>query len=414
MAALGLAADTAAATGAEEPRRPWWREALELPEDVVNVFAWPVKKGVLFAERVQLQEWVLDALYFDEARTKGWFPNFSFGGEIQSALGVRVFDNDVRGGGEELSVATLFATNDFEEKRVEFRGHLPAFTGPATWLTIEAAFQEDNDEDFFVRTLPDGSLRFGSATGRDDDTTYELDRFLGRFEAGWRASKRLRLGARFQPIYGDVEAGGGAEPPIPREIDGFGGPVVLLGGESFASWDARDSDVRPRRGWFAGVEGGAWAGTRGETTTGRNYRYARYRVDVRRHQPTFRRDRSVVIRAVLDRMETLDGGAVPFWELPTLDEDHALRAFERNRFQDEGAILFNVEYRYPIWDLWDAYLFVDEGQVFRHYSDVRFEGFEWAGGAGILFFSEKSLLMRVQYAVGDEDQLFRIDLGQAF
>lgn len=394
--------------------RSWWRQALELPEEAMDVFAWPLKRGVIWAERVNLPERIFDVLYFNDERTAGWFPNFSFGGEIQSAAGFRLFHDDLWGHAEEISLATLFAIDDLEEERVEFRFFVPSVAGSRAHVLAHVFYSEDNDEDFFVRFRPDGSFGLGAETGEDDDTTFELDLVRSRFEGGFRPNANLDLGLAFQPIFGDVEEGGGAEPPIPRFIDGFGGPTVLLGGGPYFEWDVRDNAVRPRSGWFARADGGAWADVRGETTSGRDYRYARYRIDLRRYQPTFRRDRVIVVRAFLDRVDTFDEGAAPFWDLPRLDEDRALRGFERNRFRDKGALLFNAEYRYPIWDTWDGYLFWDEGQVFRNFSDVDSSRFEWSAGAGILFLSEKKFLMRIQFATSEEDQLFRLDLERSF
>jgi outer membrane protein assembly factor BamA len=393
--------------------RPWWREAAELPEDALDVMVWPLKKGVIWAEDVNLPDRVLDTLYFDEQRTAGWFPNFSFGGEIQSALGIRLFHRNLLGGGERIDFATLAATNDLEERRVSLSFNDPSISGSRWWTAAEIDYVADNDEDFFVRQTADGRLHIGADTGPHDDTTYALDRVRSRFELGLQALPGLRIGAALRPLYGNVETGGGAEIPIPRAVDGFGGPVVLLGGESLVEYDGRDSSLRPHSGWYTRAAGGAWTGVEGETTNGRDYRYARYTVDLRRHQPTFRSDRSIVLRAVLDRVETLDG-AVPFWELPTLDEDHALRGFPRNRFRERGSLLFNAEYRYPIWDTWDGFVFADEGQVFHRYSDVSIGGFEWSAGGGVLVFTETSFVLRLQYAVSEEENLFRFDLSQAF
>ncbi|MGH7821124.1 MAG: hypothetical protein ACREQ9_15270 [Candidatus Binatia bacterium] len=176
----------------------------------------------------------------------------------------------------------------------------------------------------------------------------------------------------------------------------------------------RDTVVQSRRGWYARAEGGFWEGVEGRTTLGDEYRYARYRGEIRRHQPTFHRDRSILLRAMLDRVEPIDGGAIPFWDLPLLDQDGGLRAFSRNRFRDRGALLVNVEYAYPIWDTWDAFLFLDEGQVFRDYADVRLRRFEWSAGAGVRLYSRRGLLLRLQYAIGDEEQNLRFGFEQEF
>ncbi|MGH7898836.1 MAG: BamA/TamA family outer membrane protein, partial [Candidatus Binatia bacterium] len=247
-----------------------------------------------------------------------------------------------------------------------------------------------------------------------DDTTYELDVVRGRVQAEVHPGSGLMIGAAFRPLVGDVEVGRGAEPPIPETIDGFGGPIVIMGGGPVVEWDGRDDKVRPRWGPYLRAEGGLWKSTEGEAADGGDFEYARYTVEIEQHLPTFRPNRTIAIQAMLDRVEPRGGGAVPFWDLPALDEDHLLRGFKRNRFRDEGAVLFNVEYRWPIWDLWDGYLFLDEGQVFGDWADVDLERFEWSAGAGVRFYSSKSFLLRVQLAFSEEETKFRFGLSQEF
>ena len=55
--------------------------------------------------------------------------------------------------------------------------------------------------------------------------------------------------------------------------------------------------------------------------------------------------------------------------------------------------MFNVEYRYPIWDTWNAFLFWDEGQVFDHYKAIE--------GAGKITISTRVVEGQVHVAIRD-------------
>ena len=399
---------------------PWWRRALALPERSTDLLAWPIKKTVIWAEDVNLPERVVDVLYFNDERTAGWFPNLDLGGEIGTAAGVRLFHNDLLGGGEEVFASVLLSFQTFqrdaglEEGQVRAGALFPEVGGGPFHLRAQVLASKDEDEDFFVRPAADGTLLVGSETRESDQTTYASERLLGRFEVSVRPFRATAVGLSFRPRYGEVRDGEGREPSIPTAVEGFGGPTTLVGGGPLLRIDGRDSDVRPRRGWFLETEGGYWESIDGRATSGEEYRYARYTVEAQRIQPTFRPDRVLFFRMFLDRVERVEGAAVPFWDLPALDEDHDLRAFTRNRFRDDGALLVNVEYRWPIWDTWDAFVFFDEGQVFHEYRDIEPEAFEWSGGIGARFYSAQGFLFRVHFATGEEQQKFRIGLQQEF
>lgn len=386
------------------------RRALGAPDALLNLLSDPLEKGVNWAERVNLPERLNDVLYFNEARTAGWFPNVSVGGQIEDGLGFQVFHNSLFDSEEEILLSTLFSVSDPDQRSIDFRYFDPQIGDSKLRVRAEVAYLDDADNEFFLTVAPDGSAGVGT---RDDGFGVALATVRGDFEFAGEVRPHLRVGLAFQPIYGDAAEGKGDEPPIPPDVDGFGGPTVLLGGGPFFEWDSRDSRVRPRSGWYALVHGGYWAAVEGETMLGEPYRYARYGFDVRRYQPTFRYDRTLVLRAFLDRVETVDG-AIPFWVLPKLDEDRFLRGFERNRFVATGVLLFNAEYRYPIWDTWDAFVFADYGQAFDEYRDLDIGDFEWSAGVGVNFLTGSGFLMQLRVAVSEEDIRLRINLLEPF
>ena len=63
-----------------------------------------------------------------------------------------------------------------------------------------------------------------------------------------------------------------------------------------------------------------------------------------------------------------------------------------------GALLLSAEYRYPIWDTWNAYLFWDEGQIFDEYGDIETDGFRTSYGAGISLRTEQAFLIGLSLA----------------
>lgn len=389
------------------------RRVLEAPEYVLDAIAWPLQRAVNWAERTDLPERITDALYFNEERTAGWLPNVSFGGEIESGVGFKLFHHSLYGAGEEIDLSTLFSAVDADERQIGVRFFDPAVRGTPVTLLADVFYSDDQDDEFFVRTAPDDSVLIGRDVSEDDEVEVALRTVHVRLRSAWQLQPSTEIGLGFEPIFGETGVGEGETRAIPAGLEGFDDSIVLVGGGPYFEWDARNSPVRPHWGWYARISTGLWSAVDGETADDDDFRYARYQIDLRRYQPTFRHDPSIVLRAFLDRVETVDG-AVPFWELPALDEDNSLRGFERNRFRDRGALLFNVEYRYPIWETWDAFLFLDEGQVFAEYSDIEADAFEWSAGGGVQFLTASSFLFQIRVATSDEDTRFKIDLTRAF
>jgi hypothetical protein len=51
--------------------RPLWREALALPSDALLLLAWPLEKGLMWAEGVHLDDRLEDFVLFPIRRAKG-------------------------------------------------------------------------------------------------------------------------------------------------------------------------------------------------------------------------------------------------------------------------------------------------------------------------------------------------------
>ena len=81
-----------------------------------------------------------------------------------------------------------------------------------------------------------------------------------------------------------------------------------------------------------------------------------------------------------------------------------MRGYRRGSFRGEGSLLFSAEYRYPVWDTWNAFLFWDEGQVFDRYGDLDPGGFEHSYGAGISVRTERAFLFGLRIARSDEEE----------
>jgi outer membrane translocation and assembly module TamA len=135
------------------------------------------------------------------------------------------------------------------------------------------------------------------------------------------------------------------------------------------------------------------------------FRYGRYVAEVRQYLPLglFPDSRRLLLRARLEQTEPLfDGEDVPFYQRPSLGGQNLVRGFRYNRFQDDGSLVLNAEYRYPIWSNFDALLFVDAGQVFPKLRRVAVERFHWSYGGGLHMLNQSGLSFRFEVAGSTE------------
>jgi outer membrane protein assembly factor BamA len=392
---------------AHEIRERYFRSRQRVPSKVLSApkyllfpIKYPTKKALIWAERVDLQNRVMDLFYFNDERTAGWFPNFSFGGKTAAAVGASIFHNDAWKEGKEFRLSFLYG--DTDEWAMDGLARSPRFITDRLTGSLIVRAVEGKEEDFYFNVARG---RTGNETSEEDRTTYDIDKAGLELDLAYELGDVSEAAVSFGFDFVDVEEGADKSvPPIPTNIEGaYGDEHYYVGGKLRLLCDTRDSDYRATRGWFVDLQTGMRWNIKGADGEGRDLSHYHWSIDLHRYLHLFSVFRSVVLRAKMAKTEPFasEDGA-PFYFQPALDEDKALRGFERGRWRDRGALLFNVEYRYPIWDTWDGVVFLDEGQVFRQYEEIGLDGFKWSAGAGARFSGKNGFLFRLQAAWSEE------------
>ena len=164
-----------------------------------------------------------------------------------------------------------------------------------------------------------------------------------------------------------------------------------------ATYDSRDSQFRPSTGWLFDT---TFSYT--NQVNGDEFEYIGYTAEIQRYFSLFRGNRVLLLRAYLAKLDSVNDRSIPFYELNILDRNHGLRGYQRGRWSDEGALLFNAEWRYPVWAQTEGAVFVDAGQVFNDYRDLNTRTFRVSIGTGFRFVTKENFAFRVQVA-GSED-----------
>ena len=418
---------------------------LSLPRLLWTGLVYPLGAFTIYAEGEELPRRTME-LFTNEAGTFGLFPQVQLGGETGTGGGLRTFHSDLFGRGKMFEAVYVYAGDSRQTWAGLYRD--PNIAGSAFYwnagvamlqtrhrnATINSAVRHDQNRRFEIEQGDVESV-LGWRSGSGELEEYR-DNFYLETRLGW-ASRDL---SEDTPGAGPVEHAGSTEranllPGFLREPLTFAtiglrlayddrdykrparelshplnyvlpGRVLQQQGELYYSF--RDI-AYPERGGLVEIEA--------DFATGSDQvRFWRLGAQVQRFFTLFYRNRILALRVQLDRAHRIgDDHLVPYSDMPTLGGSQRLRGFRRGSLRGEGALLLSAEYRYPIWDTWNAYLFWDEGQVFDQYDQLERGRFRTSYGGGVSLRTERAFLigLRVGHSA-QEDALVGFSLEQEF
>lgn len=322
----------------------------------------------------------------------GILPIVEVGGPAGVLGGLALYDNTFLGTEHSARIEGLYGGPDTFEGEASY--DIPSPLGPGTHLGLRANFSSDPESEFF--------LGGNDSEETLDETFFDRNQLDVTARLGFAPSEE-GLRGQFSALYEHIETGpgDGAEGARFRQADLAGrGTVNLLTSRLSLGLDRTSGAPRTAHGTEVLL--------RLDYTQDLNadrFRYGRYVAEVRQYLPVglFPDSRRLLVRARLEQAEPLfDGEDVPFYQRPSLGGQNLVRGFQYNRFQDDGSLVLNAEYRYPIWSNFDALLFVDAGQVFPKLRRVAFDRFHWSYGGGLHMLNQSGLSFRFEVAGSTE------------
>lgn len=396
-------------TDVYETRR---NHVLAFPKYVWDALVFPIGKFTIWLERKEIPQRVIEMFTFEDIFEL--YPSATLGGETGTAGGISLLYLDLFGRGKGIS--TSFIANPSNYSGLVGYEDPGIGGGPWYWnVSLEALKTGNEDATINGELRGTGSLlehqqrdarltlgrrtNYGVTEGYEPDALVELrvshgfrkfasgDLHPGNFPGLNRAINLYSVGAAaafddrdFKPPAAAISL------PLNYQLPGR---VLLFADDRYYSF--RDTAF-PEQGGLARVEADYATGSD-------DVRYFRYSAELQRFFTLFFRNRILGVRARLDRTHALgEGSIVPYSDMPALGGGDRLRGYRRGFFRGAGSLLLSAEYRYPIWDTWNALLFWEEGQVFDRYGDIEPGGFEYSCGAGISVRTERSFLFGVRIA----------------
>lgn len=415
---------------------------LSLPRILWDVVVYPVERFTIYSEQTHLRRRLSD-LFTNDAGTFGLRPQIQLGGETGTGGGFGTFV--VPTPGAQIHLSGIYSGG---------RGQRATLNASDRSFGNSGRFYLHIDGDFL--NTHHREARINGAVRNDPVRAFAIRRGDGALRLGWRrhagrlepVSRNVYLegmvGYAYRHFWERSAVGGPLTDPgstaAARLLPGFdrpmqyarvGGRLILdsrdytapftqpphdlygyYPGESHLFDDGvyrpyRDTSY-PERGGLLVLETEVASGSGGVG-------YVKSVVEAQGFLTLWAKERVLAIRGRLEKLHPVGSRIVPFSDFDTLGGSEDLRGYRRGYFRGLGTLTFNIEYRYPIWDSWNAYLFWDEGQVFDGFSGVTMDRFRSSWGGGITFRAARTLIGKIQVGHSEvEKALVGLVLGQEF
>ena len=377
--------------------------ALALPATLWGGLASVFREGVLWAEYSGTIERLQRRYAGPEPPPYGFTPTVGFGGRDGLTLGGAFFHNNVFGTGRHFRVGGRYGLGTADTYTVFGRFRDPALFGSSVRFGFDGRFENDGQERFFERgnDTPENA-RVEYAKREVNGEAAFLVPVFGPFSLDLSTEyKRMRIRDRGSDLF-------------PTDVVGFGTANLLSAGGNIVLDFSRAAGLSAERTYTGSVF--LFGYRYGQDLGNRPFAYHRLSAEWRQFAPLpfLAFDRRLAFRVRYEKTHPPNGDQVPFYEIATLGGPDDLRGYATDRFRDEGYLLFNVEYRYPVWDILDAVVFFDTGQVFQKYDEIDPADFHSDIGAGLRVYSRSSVAARLEGAYSPEGLRLLARIGTTF
>lgn len=312
---------------------------------------------------------------------------FGIGAGYNSEEGLMGFtsyeENNLFGGGQKIKAKVeLGGRTTYKLSFLEpWLGDTPTSFGFEAYDTIK--HKEDKEEEVIL-------------------AEYDEERLGGRLIIGRKISDSVKLGLEFkvERVTHDLISG-----TLPEDTDeGLTNSLVPT-----FSYDTRDNVFEPTSGWYH-----SFSLEKAGGFLGGDYDFTKYNLTLRAYISTQFIEDIVDIGSIKKITDNLSKGVLALRAMGGMaDTDlpsfaayqvggmNTVRGYDFGEFSGDKSLVFNVEYRFPLAENFQAVLFADWGQAWDYEESIDFEDLKFGRGVGIRFDTPLGPI-RLDYGINEE------------
>jgi outer membrane protein assembly factor BamA len=339
-------------------------------------------------------------------RVWGFAPVGGYGSNLGLKLGLGFWSEGIITKGERFDIKGYYSTNDYQRYKIRYAA--PNKLGTIKRLFVLADYKKRPRETFYG---------LGIDSRIEDRVSFTLERLI--LATGWY--HQLHDNARL-----DLETSYFAG----NTFDGRTSDIAGHLNEIQQRFGLDDHEIQATRLWSSGATlTHDWRNNPGQPSAGGyeslsisynrglgdydELQYLHSRVSLHHYFNIYRK-RLLALRVLAEVTDRLgDSPDLPFYLRPSLGGETDLRAYRSRRFVDHSLTLVSLEYRWPIWNVVDAFLFIDEGRTFNAISeDFTLKNWQYSVGGGLRIWQEDGLLFSMLIGTGKEGSRFYFQVSE--
>jgi len=185
-------------------------------------------------------------------------------------------------------------------------------------------------------------------------------------------------------------------------------PYLISGAGLSFTYDTRTEAFSPGTGTFAQFYFNHFG-----KMTGSDYDYTNIVLDYRKFYTLYKHQ----VLALQGYFFGNVGSEVPIRSLASFGGNNSMRGYYDGRYRDKNQLVFQGEYRMPVYNRWGVVVFGSTGNVSSTFANYSLNELKYSYGAGIRFAISKKekLNLRLDYGIGQGDNKgLYFQLGEAF
>lgn len=263
------------------------------------------------------------------------------------------------------------------------------------------------NEQISYSSFPDKFWGIGNATSSKAEESYSFQQYFIYAHLMRNLGNKLFIGglAEFQNVMQlKYEQGGLFDT---ENIAGRNGYRSAGLGISL-TYDKRNHAFTPNKGLFAQV-----FFTDYNQRIGSSYNFSTLVIDIRKFIPIHKTH----VLALQAYSFNNIGKEIPLRNLASFGGANSMRGYYNGRFRDHDLLVFQSEYRLPVWGRFGLAAFAGLGSVANNLVEYSTENIKYSFGGGLRFALNKSekLNLRIDYGIGkDNNKGLYFQIGEAF